>query len=241
MNNIPKSIFIDETNFANAWARAVRHVLREGVRLRIGDAEKPKHILDTCAMVELTGAAVRQVEDREIHPKYPWRLIDQYCVEFQRDYLEEYIELPEDKQFSYLYFERLARYGAGVAPRDQMNGLEQLLSFQIKDGISSNRDQAITWQPHTDFGSDAPPCLQRIWIRYLGDWNVEVHLTWRSRDLYTAWQANMIAIIDMLNREVIRPNDCKIVKVLDYSDSLHIYDGDVFAARGVELIPAFRM
>jgi len=64
-------------------------------------------------------------------------------------------------------------------------------------------------------------CLQRIWIRYLGDQSVEVHLTWRSRDLYTAWQANIVAIIDMLNR----------------ADSLHIYESDKDAER-VKLLPA---
>ncbi|RLG22651.1 hypothetical protein DRN77_05805 [Methanosarcinales archaeon] len=78
--------------------------------------------------------------------------------------------------------------------------------------------------------------MQRIVIRYLGGDDADVHLTWRSRDLYTAWQVNIIAIIDMLNREVIRPNGCRIVKIVDYSDSLHIYESDREAER-VKLLP----
>ncbi|NIA12244.1 MAG: hypothetical protein GWP10_21630, partial [Nitrospiraceae bacterium] len=45
-----------------------------------------------------------------------------------------------------------------------------------------------------------------------------------------------IAIIDMLNREVIRPNGCRIVKLVDYSDSLHIYESEKGAER-VKLLP----
>ena len=59
--------------------------------------------------------------------------------------------------------------------------------------------------------------------------SVDVHLTWRSRDLYTAWRANIVAIIDMLNRAVIRPNNCRIVRLIDYANSLHIYEDDTGA------------
>jgi thymidylate synthase len=109
---------------------------------------------------------------------------------------------------------------------DQIRRLRERLALQMEAGITSNRDQAITWQSKIDLGNASPPCLQRIQIRYLGDYNVDVHLTWRSRDLYTAWQANIVAIIDMLNREVIRPNNCRIVRLIDYADSLHIYESD---------------
>jgi hypothetical protein len=47
---------------------------------------------------------------------------------------------------------------------------------------------------------------------------------------------NIVAIIDMLNREIIRPNNCRIVKLVDYVDSLHIYESDTEAER-VKLLP----
>ena len=220
---LPPAILISETDFHNAWARAVRNVLRDGKRMTIGDPSEPKPIRDACVLFELTGNAIKQIEARELHPQFPFRHINQYREEFTREYLLEYIQKPKQEQFAYLYFERLALYRSCF---DQMAYLRHRLEMQIDTNISSNRDQAITWDAKQDFNSISPPCLQRIWIRYLGDQSVEVHLTWRSRDLYTAWQANIIAIIDMLNREVIRPNNCRIVRLIDYADSLHIYESD---------------
>ena len=221
---LPPAILISETNFHNAWARAVRHVLRDGMRLTIGDSSEPKPIRDACVLFELTGNAIKQIESHELHPQFPFRHIDQYCHGFTREYLSEYIKKPEPEQFAYLYFERLAMY-EGL---DQIRRLRECLALQKKVGITSNRDQAITWHPKIDLGNASPPCLQRVQIRYLGgnEDGVDVHLTWRSRDLYTAWQANIVAIIDMLNREVIRPNNCRIVRLIDYADSLHIYESD---------------
>ncbi len=227
MVKLSPTILIQEDDFHNAWARAVQAVLRDGRKITFGDVSEPKHARDVCAIFELTDGAIQQIEDRELHPQFPFQHIDPYCEEFTREYLSQYIEKPDRERFSYLYFERLAMYG----DFDQMVRLRKCLATQIDTGIGSNRDQAITWQAKTDLGSASPPCLQRIWIRHLDDQGVEVHLTWRSRDLYTAWQVNIVAIIDMLNREVIRPNNCRIVKLVDYVDSLHIYESDKEAER----------
>lgn len=234
---LPQTILIKETNFSNAWARAVRYVLRDGVQIIIGDVTEPKPIRDICATIELTGDAIGQIEDRELHPLFPFRHIDPYCEEFTRDYLTDYMEKPEQEIFSYLYFERLACYGNRYASRDQIRTLKRLLAGQIDTDIGSNRNQAITWYVNDDLGHPSPPCLQRIWIRYVGEHGVEVHMDWRSRDLFTAWQANLISLVDMLNREVIHPNGCRIVKIVDHIDSLHIYESDVAAAEDVGLVP----
>ena len=221
---LPPAILIAETDFHNAWARAVRHVLRDGTPMTIGDPSEPKPIKDACVLFELTGNAIKQIENHELHPQFPFRHVDQYCYGFTREYLSEYVEKPEPERFAYLYFERLAMY-EGL---DQIRRLRECLARQKKVGITSNRDQAITWNPKIDLGNASPPCLQRVQIRYLGatECGVDVHLTWRSLDMYTAWQANIVAIIDMLNREVIRPNNCRIVRLIDYTDSLHIYESD---------------
>jgi len=229
---LPPTILIEDTDFSSAWARAVRTVLRQGVPLTIGDATEPKPILDVCATVSLTENAIKQIENREIHLQYPFVHIDQYCEEFTRDYLDAYIKKPEKERFTYLYFDRLARYGR----IDQLEHLCSGLAAQIDTNITSNRDPAVTWNIGSDIDSDASPCLQRIQVRYLGGHDVEVHLDWRSRDLYTAWQSNIIALVDMLNREVIRPDGCKIVKLVDHSSSLHIYKSDVAAAKDVKLV-----
>lgn len=233
----PPTILIEESvSFHNAWARAVQSVLRNGIRITIGDESEPKIIRDAYVLFELTARAIDQIENRKLHPQFPFPHVGHYCEEFTREFLEGYIEKPEDEQFSYLYFERLVLYPyVGYYAKDdlwyegyidQMRLLRERLAIQKEIEIASNRDQAITWQPKKDLGSASPPCLRCIQVRYLGKNNVEVHLTWRSRDLYTAWQANIIAVIDMLNREVIRPNGCQIVKLTDCSISAHIYESD---------------
>ena len=86
-------------------------------------------------------------------------------------------------------------------------------------------------------GSASPPCLQRIWIRYSGEYTVDVHFSWRSRDLFGAFQSNIIALVNMLNQGVISPNNCKIKRIIDDNDSLHIYQRDWDDARKVEYLP----
>ena len=228
----PPTILIEDTDFGSAWARAVRTVLREGVDLTIGDLAEPKPIRDVCGTISLTGNAIIQIENKEVHPQSPFKHIDQYCEEFTREYLKKYLDKPHNERFLYMYVERFAAYGN----TDQLHDMQNDVALQISDGITSNRDQMVTWQVGTDGGSDSPPCLQSVLVRYLGDKNLEVHWRFRSRDLFSALQSNVIALVDMLNREVVRPNKCKIVKIVDHSDSLHIYKSDLAAARKVELV-----
>ena len=248
MKQLPPTILICDTNFHSAWARAVRGVIRDGTNLVIGGAREPKAIRDACVTIELTGNAIKQIEARELHPQFPFRHIDQYCNEFTTLYMQHNRDAPEQEKFDYTYIERLKMYNIPsifdgmTAAVDQLDRMRHRLRESIESDVSSNRDQAITWYPAIDAGVDpinvnkAKPCLQRIWIRHLGDRQVEVHFAWRSRDLYTAWQANIIALVDMLYREVIRPNDCEIVKIVDYSDSMHIYMSDISGAWEVKLV-----
>ena len=227
-------LYIEDKDFGSAWARAVRAVLRTGTSMTIGSVIEPKPIRDISdAIIELTGNAIKQIENREIHDKYPFKLIDQYCDEFTPEFQKKFMNADADTiKFEYTYYDRLTRR----SDVNQLVSLREGLSNQVISGISSNRNQATTWVPGIDAGHPAAPCLQRIWIRHLKNREVEVHLAWRSRDLFTAFQANIIAIVDMLNREVIKPNKCKIVKLVDFSNSLHIYDSDMHEAEGVELI-----
>ncbi len=225
---------IEDKDFNNAWARAVRAVLRDGVSMTIGNQIEPKPIKDMSnTVIELTGNAIKQIENREIHEKFPFKLINQYCDEFTPEFQEKFMDAAaETVGFAYTYYDRLTRR----TDVDQLRTLRDGLSNQLISGISSNRNQAITWVPGIDAGHPTSPCLQRIWVRLIKDRDVEVHLTWRSRDLFTAWQANIIAIVNMLNRDVIEPNGCRIVKLVDFSNSLHIYNSDAAEATGVKLV-----
>ncbi|MEA3295711.1 MAG: thymidylate synthase [Patescibacteria group bacterium] len=234
----PKTLLIEEGNFHTAWLKAVRNVLKKGAPITFGSEKEPKYALDTCQIIELYGPAIKQIKSKSTHPQFPFQRIEEYCEEYTRGYLAEYPKKPEIQKFVYLYFERFAQYND--ASLDQVVLLKDQLAEQIRSGIPSNRDQMITWQPGIDLGSKSPPCLQRVWIRYLGNEKVILHYTWRSRDLFSAWQANIIALTDMLYREVLKPNNCEIVKLIDFCDSLHIYKSDMQSAKeAVKMLPAF--
>jgi thymidylate synthase len=218
---------INSTDFNNAWAQAVQNCLK-GPEITFGDAKNPKIAKDTIQAISLTGNAIFQVESGEIHPLYPFKNIKQYCEEFTREYLEKYDKKPAEEQFSYLYFDRLE----GQLPR-----MCESLKNQISSGVSSNRCQAITWQPWIDSQSDASPCLQRIWLRHIGNNEVDVHFSWRSRDCFGAWQSNLIALVNMLYTEVLDPNNCLIKRIVDFNDSLHVYNYDWPAAAKVTANP----
>lgn len=64
-----------------------------------------------------------------------------------------------------------------------------------------------------------------------------IHWCGNSRDLFSAWMSNIIAIVDMLNREVLKPNSLRIIKLVDFCNSLHIYDRDWESAKKVRLVP----
>lgn len=84
----------------------------------------------------------------------------------------------------------------------------------------SNRDQVITWIPDRDlFVNEDQPCMQRhqfftyeyprenktyesssdnvLYEHYDESFKgkAEFHVSWRSRDLFNAWNTNMIALI----------------------------------------------
>jgi len=230
------AFLIEEDNFHNAWVKAIRTVLCYGSDLVIGGKEERKTVRDACILFSLTGKAIKQIEAKELHPQFPFKRVNEYCREFTSDFLREYKLKSFKERFTYLYLERLTEYKTDTGIIDQLRILRTCLAEQIKENITSNRCQAITWYT-SDVHVRSPPCAQRIQIRYIPEKMVDVHLTWRSRDLFTAWQLNLICFIELLNREVVKPNDCRIVRIIDYNDSLHIYKRDLEEARKINFAP----
>lgn len=131
--------------------------------------------------------------------------------------------------------------------------------------LVSNREQAITWIPDRDlFVAEDQPCLQRVWLQvfeypfisngietvshiYKSDLPREhkgelvkgkatFHIMWRSRDLYGAWNSNMVGLIKMIIREALEPNNLQLIEVVDFCNSLHIYELDWEAAKLIKPI-----
>lgn len=139
---------------------------------------------------------------------------------------------------------------------DQLKIIKENINKRIENSkksepcLVSNRDQVITWIPDRDlFVNEDQPCLQRIQFfvyEYPQEYKTnyctlqpvsakkgkaEFHVMWRSRDLYSAWNSNMIGLITMLNKEIFEPNNLELIRVIDFCNSLHIYESDWESAK----------
>ena len=223
---------IEETSFGNAWWKAIRFVLQQKQELQFGTP--CKHAWDSTQLIELSGNAVTQVLNGDIHPMSTFKAINSYKREFTYEYLEEYNKKQQHEKFDYLYMDRLANY-AGLT--DQIKYMLYQLKDAKKTDTSQNTTLATTWYADaTTVKTKTLPCLQIIQLRYNPYDMVDIHLIWRSRDLYNAWQANIIALTDMINREILVPNECKIKRIVDYSTSSHIYYADIEQAKRVNMV-----
>lgn len=224
-----------------------------GKDIVFGDAKDSKKAKDTVQDIVLEGDAITQILHNQVHTNSPFRLTEQYRNEFSQAFLDDQDAKDPKDRFVYTYYDRFTRYPAEnhitrsrnkppfdrivaffanqpmlhVPSINQLTALRRDLKKQLQTGISTNRSQLITWRPTIDIGHPASPCLQRCRVRYEGDLQVSIHLNWRSRDAWGAWQANLIGIINSIFTEVVQPNDCTIARIYDINDSLHIYDASI--------------
>ena len=95
----------------------------------------------------------------------------------------------------------------------------------LKEKPYSRRAQAITWRPLVDPFHIDPPCLQRIYMR-VKDNKLLMQTTWRSRDLFRAWEANVNGMI-RIQKYVADQLSLEMGHYLDFSNSLHIYGNTI--------------
>lgn len=96
---------------------------------------------------------------------------------------------------------------------------------KLKEKPYSRRAQAITWRPLVDPFHTDPPCLQRIYMRIKDD-KLIMQTTWRSRDLFRAWEANVNGMI-RIQKYVADELGVEMGHYLDFSNSLHIYGNTI--------------
>jgi len=218
----PPTNFIQARGLADAWAQAVNFVIKHGMEIQTEYGPMSK---DICSVIEI----IDPYAEPMLHPQFPTKEmhVKEYLKQWERDY-------DWKKQgFEYNYMDRLINYPSRKENVDQLKAICDLLPKGV-----SRRRQAITWIPERDlFVKEDQPCLQRLWIRALGSGNAELHCMWRSRDLFAAWNSNMVGILTMIKKEVLVPNNLELVKVLDFCNSLHVYEADWEAASKVKLLP----
>ncbi len=218
----PPTNLIQASGLADAWGQAVNFVMKNGLEIKTEYGPMSK---DICSVIEICEPFAKPM----LHPQFPTKElhVKEYVRQWERDY-------DWKKQgFEYNYMDRLINYPSRGKDVDQLKAIRELLP----QGVSRRR-QAITWIPERDlFVKEDQPCLQRLWVRDIGNGNAEMHCMWRSRDLYAAWNSNMVGLLTMIKREVLEPNNLKLIKVVDFCNSLHIYEADWEAAALVRALP----
>ena len=138
-------------------------------------------------------------------------------------YVDEVLEGTKDswigRGWDYTYHQRLFGYEQAGQKTDQISRIIE----KLRSTSFSNRAQATTWMPWTDYDVSGPPCLQRIWVKIVDDEWLEMHTSWRSRDAYNAAFMNIYAIT-LLQKMIADKIGTKVGRYVDDSDSYHVYD-----------------
>ena len=108
----------------------------------------------------------------------------------------------------------------GIVDFPRINQMEYIVN-KLKESPFSRRAQAITWRPLVDPYHEDPPCLQRIYMR-IKEGKLLMQTTWRSRDLFRAWEANVNGMI-RIQKNIADQLGVEVGHYLDFSNSLHIY------------------
>ncbi|MFO8019995.1 MAG: thymidylate synthase [Promethearchaeia archaeon] len=136
--------------------------------------------------------------------------------------LKNGIEFELDKEISEQI--DINRIPMGILQFPEVDQISYIIK-KLKKYPYSRRAQAITWRPLVDPYHNDPPCLQRIYMR-VKNGKLIMQTTWRSRDLFRAWEANVNGML-RIQKYVADELEVEMGHYLDFANSLHIY-GDSF-------------
>lgn len=202
-------ILVKSYNFAVAHYKLVHNLVMFGDKLKTDyDKESEPESLDSPVAIE-----VQRPWDEPVFSK---------CVYDSREsllrYRDEVVYGSIDhlaSKLSYTYHDRFC---------DQLGGVID----EIKRNPYTRRAQWITWQTDKDLGAEYPPCHQRGWIRVKAG-RLDLHTTWRSRDIFKAWGSNVFAFAH-LHKWLAEQTGYPPGDYLEWIDSAHIYGRDIEAA-----------
>lgn len=108
----------------------------------------------------------------------------------------------------------------GIMNFPKINQMDYIIG-KLRESPYSRRAQAVTWRTMIDPFHNDPPCLQRIWMR-IKEEKLIMQTTWRSRDLFRAWEANVNGMV-RIQKMVAEELNVETGHYVDFSNSLHIY------------------
>jgi thymidylate synthase (methanogen type) len=132
-------------------------------------------------------------------------------------------ELILDKEIAEQY--EINELPLSVLNLPKINQIEKVIE-KLRKSPYTRRAQAITWRPYSDPITEDPPCLQRLYFRIKNN-KLMLQTTWRSRDLFKAWEANVNAMIRIQKYVADNLGGLEIGEYIDFSNSLHIYGRDI--------------
>lgn len=254
----PPTKHIVANGLQDAYYKLIKTTLNEGA-IKKRFYGKPVNTYDIISLTEINHPTLEPM----LHPDFPTKELHmkEYEKQFERDYdwqKQGFKYSYMDRLTKYPTISSDYDYNSNVGLEiDQLKVIKERIHDRITKGdecLVSNRDEIITWIPEEDlFRIEDQPCLQRIqffvykypytdiiehevteneYTHKKGE--AEFHVEWRSRDGYAAWNSNMIALIKMLIREIFEPNNLKLIRVIDFCNSLHIYEGDWESAKLVK-------
>lgn len=162
-------------------------------------------------------------------PVQVWHKKDPFCSEERiRYYVGQFKrESAGTHGFEYTYIDRLINYKGF----DQLKWMREQLN---KPRYNSKRIQAITWMPDIDCNkAEDQPCFQRIWVYPNSNNRLDVHIHYRSWDIFKAFEANIIAFQQLIKDELTGPTDFMLGTLRCIGDNVHIYEDDFQAVEQV--------
>ena len=245
----PPTKHIQATGLPDAYYKLLKTCLTEGA-IKRRFYGKPVNTLDIISLTEINHPTLEPM----LHPDFPTKELHlkEYEKQWERDYdwikqgfeynyMNRIIKYPQVLIGSEYYNKSRIKHSDFI---DQLKVIKENIAKRIEKGgecLISNRDQVITWIPSRDmFIQEDQPCMNRLQF-FVYEYpstimtsegfenskgKAEFHVTWRSRDLFSAWNSNIIALIKMLNKEIFEPNNLELIRVIDFCNSLHIYESD---------------
>lgn len=230
------------------WQDAIEYILKHGQIREFGGGTERKKAYDTSINFLLNEHAVEDALNGRVHPDDPFatpRKLKEYLKEYQHGF--------DASVFDYTYRNRLEEgfcyrrqnvinaLSYNFKPIDQLEILRNGLKEQIEEQLGSNRNIAVLYHPGIDnFSNLSKPCFNEILVRWEGEINgqdyVSVHTLFRSHDIGVGWNSNNYGISNMINNEVVLPNDCKILYWDEKNFSAHVYVNDEQVLRGIRKI-----
>lgn len=216
----PPIVLVESSDFNEAWYKILCNILLYGKQVP-KDTESDVDTLDSAVSVSIYGKGVLQMYMGTLHSQAPMK---------DRNALQNYVNqfIPGTDEYETAALEQPYTYGSRLK--------EQVDEHMQQDNVRPFNRKVLmsTWDERSDTGADNPPCLISLQIRELAMKTCEVHTYWRSHDAFGAWQWNMVAIVNMVNKLVCEPLGLTMVKLTDFSASMHIYDYDWSKAAGIQ-------